>query len=94
MDENESLNDWKILKEACFATLVAMNERLAREYPGQALQLAVVDAPLAKQLGKVFSAQNLERWVDWDWETLFHKRVKREKSSWMFAVVVGDSYRR
>jgi hypothetical protein len=69
-----------------------MNERLAREYPGQALQLAVIDAPLAKQLGKVFSAQNLERWVDWDWEELFHKRVKREKSSWMFAVVVAGSY--
>jgi hypothetical protein len=46
----------------------------------------------AKQLGKVFSAQNLERLVDWDWEALFHKRVKREKSSWMFAVVVAGSY--
>jgi len=69
-----------------------MNERLASDYPGQALQLAVVDGPLARQLGKVFNTQDLERWVDWDWEALSHKRVKREKSAWMFTVVVAENY--
>lgn len=92
MAEDKSLHDWRSLKEACLATLAAMNERLASEYPNLALQLTVVDGPLAKQLGKVFSAQDLERWVDWDWVALFHKRVKREKSAWMFAVVVAETY--
>lgn len=61
MAEDKLLHDWKSLKEACLATLAAMNERLASEYPDRAWQLTVVDGPLAKQLGKVFSAQDLER---------------------------------
>lgn len=89
---NEVPNDWDDVKEACFATLTAMNERLAVEFPNLALLLEVVDTSLARQLGKIFHPQDPERWVDWDWEALFHKRVKREKTAWMFAVSVDGDY--
>lgn len=92
MAGNEVPRDWNNLKEACFATLTAMNEWLAGEFSDLTLLLEVVDAPLARQLGKVFSPQDPERWVDWNWENLFHKRVKREKAAWMFAVSVDGDY--
>lgn len=92
MTDHKAAHDWQSLKEACFATLAVMNEQLAGEFPDPAVQLEMVDASLARQLGQVFHPQDLERWVNWDWETLFHKRVKREKAAWMFAVSVGGDY--
>lgn len=92
MTDDKAAHDWQSLKEACFATLAVMNEQLAAEFPDPAVQLEMVDAPLARQLGQIFHPQDLERWVNWDWETLFHKRVKREKAAWMFAVSVGGDY--
>lgn len=92
MTDDKAEHDWQSLKEACFATLAVMNEQLAVEFPDPALQLEMVDAPLARQLGQVFHPDDLERWVSWDWETLFHKRVKREKAAWMVAVSVGGDY--
>lgn len=90
-DDNE-IHSWQSLKEACFATLAVMNEQLASEFPDPILQLNMVDAPLARQLGQVFHPQDPERWVEWDWENLFHKRVKRQKAAWMFAVSVGGDF--
>lgn len=92
MTDDKAPDDWQSLKEACFATLAVMNERLASEFPDPVLRLDMVDAALARQLGQVFHPQDPERWVNWDWETLFHKRVKREKAAWMFAVSAGGDY--
>jgi hypothetical protein len=62
-DDNE-MHSWQSLKEACFATLAVMNEQLASEFPDPILQLNMVDAPLARQLGQVFHPQDQERWVE------------------------------
>jgi len=90
-DQNEQHN-WQSLKEACIATQVVMNEQLAIEFPDPILRLELVDAPLAKKLGQIFQPHSPDRWVNWDWESLFHKRVKREKAAWMFALSVGGDY--
>lgn len=90
-DDNE-IRGPQSLKAACFATLAVMNEQLAHEFPDPVLQLDMVDAQLAKKLGKVFHPYDPDRMVSWDWEKLFHKRVKHEKAAWMFAVSVGGGF--
>lgn len=92
MTQDRASHGWDSLNEAYLATLTAMNERLASEFPDLALQLEMVDAPLARKLGRIFHPQDAERQVEWDWEALFHKRVKREKSAWMFAVSAVGAY--
>lgn len=92
MVERASQHDWSSLREACFATLTAMNEDLAIKYPHLNLRLAMVDAPAAKQLVKSFPPQDQARLVDWDWAMLFHKRVKRNKSAWMFTVSLAHAH--
>lgn len=92
MTDDNTEHDWTTLKEACLATLAVMNERLASEFSAHVVQLEVVDAPKAKQLGRVFHFEDQARLVDWDWESLFHKRVKNKKAAWMFAVTVGGEF--
>ncbi len=92
MAEEEQRDDKGILREACLATLAAMNEMLADEYPDLDLQLAMVGVQEAKQLRKVFVPSDQERMVDWDWEQLFHKRVKRDRTAWMFLVSVEQTH--
>lgn len=92
MTQDRASHGWDSLSEAYLATLAAMNERLESEFPDLALRLEMVDAPLARKLGRTFHPQDAERQVEWDWEALFHKRVKREKSAWMFAVSAVGAY--
>lgn len=92
MAEKDPMENKANLGEACLATLAAVNEMLADEYPDLGLRLAMVGAQEAKQLRKVFAPFDQERQVAWDWERLFHKCVKRDKSAWMFSVLVEQSH--
>lgn len=92
MAEEEQINDMENLREACLATLAAMNEMLANQYPDLDPRLGMVRAQEAKKLRKVFAPFDRERQVDWDWEQLFHKRVKRDKTAWMFLVSVAQAH--
>jgi hypothetical protein len=92
MSNEKESPQWSSLKQACAATLAVMNGRLAKEFAAPSLWLDMVDAPLARELGQMFNTHDPDRWVNWDWETLFHRRVKRDKAAWMFAVSVAGDY--
>ncbi len=80
------------LREACLATLTAMNEMLAAQFPNLNVRLSMVDAQEARELRRVFSPTDQNRVVDWDWEQLFHKRVKGHRPAWMFLMALANRH--
>jgi len=73
-------------------TATVLNDSLKADNPDLDLRLDLVDGPLAKKLGNIFSATDLVRQVDWDWQSIYHKWVKREKFAWMFALSSSKTY--
>lgn len=92
MASEDDVHSWEELKDAYVATLAVLNDSLKVNNLGLDLRIDLVDGPLAKKLGKIFSATDLVRQVDWDWQSIYHKWVKREKFAWMFAISSSKTY--